>query len=176
MAKIKMVACFAIGLVSLPVQAEFIGNAFGGRAEEVTRSAAQLAFIGLEIFYSGMSLLEKKATADARNVLLKSAATFDAASKQYATAADLLDQPIDWSRLDQIQSRVVDQYLSEFGAKVGSDARETMAAYARSYGQLARAIVESGPNMDLSKFRQLQFQIDRQIAIGIAISTVLRLK
>jgi hypothetical protein len=152
-------------------RAEFIGNAFGGQAEESSRVAASLAFQGLEMFYASMSLLERRARNDARAGFSKSVTLMNAAQAEYMKAATLLDKKaFNFERIGP-QSAALITFLEPFGARrEGATDAQILEAYSKSFLQTAKLIAEGSNEMSLSKFREIQTFIQRQISIGIIIS------
>jgi len=154
-----------------PTKAEFIGNAYGGQAEEATRSAGAHAFTAHESFYAAMAQLEKRSPGEARPLFAKAIAEFRSSREEYARAAPLLrGKPFDMSRLPPLEQQTLLQYLGPFKATPGSDQADMLQAFADSFGQTAAMIESASNEMTLAKFRQLQSEINRQILVGTSIS------
>jgi hypothetical protein len=152
-------------------RAEFIGNAYGGQAEEATRAAAAHAFTGHQNFYAAMAQLEKRASGEARGLFSKSASEFRASREEYARAASLLkEKPFDMSRLQPPEQQLLLQFLGPFKATPASDQAEMLQAFADSFMQTASNVEGASSEMTLAKFRQIQGDINRQIVVGTLVS------
>ncbi len=157
------------------VRAEFIGNAFGGQAEEATRAGASRVFQGYETFYAGMSKLEGRAAGPAREQFQKALALFQEGQKEYQNAARLLvGKPFVVSRLEPAQATLLFQFLEPFEAKRESDQAGILQAYAASFSQTVALLRAGSAEMTLSKFREIQTFINRQILVGTFISHAMR--
>jgi hypothetical protein len=155
-------------------RAEFIGNAFGGQAEEATRAAAARAFEGYQSFYAGMSQLERRTSGSAREAFQVASNRFQDSRNEYQRAAPLLrGQPFDLSRLEPPQAQLLLQFLGPFGANPTSDQAGILQAYAESFAQTAALVRDGAQEMTLPRFRQLQMTINRQILVGTFISRAL---
>ncbi|WP_342724163.1 hypothetical protein AAFG07_34575 [Bradyrhizobium sp. B097] len=152
-------------------RAEFIGNAYGGQAEETTRSAAAHAFTGHESFYAGMAQLEKRSTGEAKQLFAKSVSEFRASREEYSRAAPILrGKPFDMSRLQAPEQQLLLQFLGPFKATPASDQSDMLQAFADSFGQTAAIVENASVEMTLAKFRQVQAEINQQIVVGTLIS------
>jgi hypothetical protein len=172
---IVMLACAFLMLAGTSsARAEFIGNAFGGQAEETTRAAGAHAFEGYQSFYAGMSQLEKRSAGAARENFQVALGRFQDSQKEYERAATMLKgKALDLSRLDPPQKQLLLQFLGPFKATETSDQEAILQAYASSFAQTASLIEDGSKEMTLAKFRQVQLTINRQILVGTFISRAL---
>lgn len=153
------------------LRAEFIGNAFGGQAEESTRAAASHVFQGYETFYAAMSQLERRSAGSAKEGFQKALALFKQGQAEYQSAAKFLEKKsFDGSRLEPNQLTFVMQFLAPFGGKPESDQAAILQAYATSFSQTATLIEDGSRDMTLNKFREIQTYINRQIIVGTLVS------
>jgi hypothetical protein len=152
-------------------RAEFIANAFGGKAEDQTRAAAALAFQGYEVFYASMADLERRARDKARAGFAKSMALMNQAQSGYERAANLLDNtPFNYDKIGPAQTALLVKFLSEFGGRPGDPTRLVFIHYSKSFAQTEKLISEGSNQMSLAKFREIQIFVQRQINVGTLIS------
>jgi hypothetical protein len=168
-----------LSLSAPPSKAEFIGNAFGGKAEETTRAAAAAAFGAYESFYAAMALLERRARLDAKNVFLKSAEVMSQARRGYEEAAGLIDPKlkVSTSRASDGEFRAMMQFVEQFGLKLTTETprRDLLISYARSFERTEKLISSaSGRELSLKEFQEIQSFISRQIYVGTLITNVLK--
>ena len=167
------IAVLIAACAASPVHAEFIGNAFGGQAEENTRAGAARVFEGYQSFYLGMSLLEQRNKGGAKEAFQNAVKRFADGQKEYHAASQLLKgKRFDASRLEAPQNQQLLQFLEPFGGKEGADQAAILQAYANSFSQTIGLVqrVSDANELTLPKFREIQILINRQVLAGTHIS------
>jgi hypothetical protein len=166
------------GALAAPCRAEFIGNAFGGRAEETTRAAAAAAFRGFESFYAGMALLERRARSDAKGNFVKAAQAIGEARKGYTEAASLIEpKPISANYVSDGEFRFMAQFLDSFGLQLTRDTlkRDLLVTYAKTFERTEKLVgTAADKDLALKDFQETQSFINRQIIVGTFITNVLK--
>lgn len=159
-------------------KAEFIANAFGGRAKELTRAAASAAFHGYEAFYSGMASLEVRDIRQAREAFIRASKSADEAVTLFHEASKSIEtKRVNLDRVTDIERAILTQFLTKIGLRFTGDTTnaDILLAYSTSYKENSRFLrqaVERGLN--ISSFREIQAFLDRQIAAGTVITNLLR--
>jgi hypothetical protein len=166
-----LVLTFALLIFSsASARAEFIGNAYGGQAEESTRAAAARVFEGYQRFYAGMAQLERRSLGAARESFQIALVSFGDGQREYLRASPLLQgKNFAYSRLGP-QVQLLFQFLGPLGLREGGDEAAVLQAYANSFTQTIALIQTGSGEMTMFRFREIQTLINRQILVGTLIS------